>query len=743
MGLPSCVHRDWLAVRLSNKRTVPCITDFVMKNKKTILPLRPAVSPGGVNAFMRLSAGVALLGLLAIGNHAAAADRYVRPTATGAANGTDWNNAWAVNTINWSSINAGDTIWLAGGTHTGIMRPTKGGSAGNFVYVKRVRATDSAPVAAAGWNSAFDSQVIIATGGTALYFDTPGISYLYFDGRVDMGLQLVCGNSSGNQASCNITRAANNLTFTNIDFTGPGSSASGVSVGNNPVDMNGDHVGIRSFPYNSSTSTFEYVDNLYVSHCRVRGHPNEFWWHHTRDSVVEYCKIYDNGARNSATYHGNMFINAGTRNITFRYNEIFNWQVEGIFYIFDSCSYWYIYGNVFHDGMGGPSGNTHRVLEPQSNQHGPIFFYNNTVVNCWGDIRPANSGGTWSSDSVSRNNIFYNISSGYNGGGINAANNITGGSNPFVNYAGQDYHIVATTGAGYPRNSGVALAAVSGHTLNLDAEGKTRGADGSWDIGALEYGAAVASTNPVISVTPSSQDMGSIQSGTTIDRTFTIQNVGAGTLTGTVTVASPFSIVSGGTYSLGSNQSQTVTIRYSPTAAGNHSQTITFTGGGGASVVVTGAAWVVQSGSTFNAIAGAITAPFTTTGGFVSQTADTGVTDGGLAVYGFTVPSAGNYKITVNVNAPDDGANSIFVNVDAEPADPSMIWDIPVTSGFQDRTVAWRGNGTFDANEFSPKLFALTAGTHKLMIRGRERGVQLNQISIKKPLVPPPNLTVK
>jgi hypothetical protein len=418
-----------------------------------------------------------------------AANWFVRPTATGSANGSDWNNAWTVSTINWASVNGGDTIWLAGGTYSSEMHPTKGGSAGNFIYVKRVRASDSVPVAAAGWSGTFDSQVVINSGGTALWFDTPGIAYIYFDGRVDMGLQLVCGNSSGDQASCNITRAANNLTFSNIDFTGPGSSLSGVSVGNNPVIMNGDHVGLRSFPYNGATSTFEYVDNLYVSHCRVRGHPNEFWWHHTRNSVVEYCKIYDNGAQNSVTYHGNVFINAGTTNITFSYNEIFNWQVEGIFYLFDSCSYWYIYGNLFHDGMGGANGNTHRILEPQSNPHGPIFFYNNTVVNCWSDIRPPNSSGTWTAGSLSKNNLFYNISSGYNGGGIASANILVGSStNIFVNYAAQDYHIVATTGAGYARNNAQVIADVAGQTLALDPVGKLRGADGVWDIGAFEYG---------------------------------------------------------------------------------------------------------------------------------------------------------------------------------------------------------------------------------------------------------------
>jgi hypothetical protein len=52
-----------------------------------------------------------------------------------------------------------------------------------------------------------------------------------------------------------------------------------------------------------------------------------------------------------------------------------------------------------------------------------------------------------------------------------------------------------------------------------------------------------------ISVTPASQDFGSIQVGATADRTFTVQDAG-GTLSGNASVSAPFSIVAGGTYSL-------------------------------------------------------------------------------------------------------------------------------------------------------------------------------------------------
>ena len=76
----------------------------------------------------------------------------------------------------------------------------------------------------------------------------------------------------------------------------------------------------------------------------------------------------------------------------------------------------------------------------------------------------------------------------------------------------------------------------------------------------------------------------------------------------------------------------------------------------------------------------------------------TGVTNGGQAVFDFSVTNAGSYVVQGLVNAPNTGANSFYVNIDAQPTDPTTIWDIPVTSGFQQRFVSWRGNGT-DTND--------------------------------------------
>jgi len=94
------------------------------------------------------------------------------------------------------------------------------------------------------------------------------------------------------------------------------------------------------------------------------------------------------------------------------------------------------------------------------------------------------------------------------------------------------------------------------------------------------------------------------------------------------------------------------------------------------------------------------------------------------------------------VNAPDIAHNSLYVNIDAQPTDPAMIWQIPLTAGMESRIVSWQGAGTWDNPQFVPEVFSLTAGNHQLIIRGREMNTQFGNISILKMVQPPQNLRV-
>jgi outer membrane protein assembly factor BamB len=115
------------------------------------------------------------------------------------------------------------------------------------------------------------------------------------------------------------------------------------------------------------------------------------------------------------------------------------------------------------------------------------------------------------------------------------------------------------------------------------ARSTTQGA--CFDLSLTEAPSALA-------VGPASLDLGFLQAGDCASGSFFVTNTGGGTLTGTVTGAvAPFSIASGGSYSLTSNQWQAVVVQYCPTVPGSNDLSLTFTGGSGTARLVTGAAY--------------------------------------------------------------------------------------------------------------------------------------------------------
>lgn len=422
---------------------------------------------------------------------------FIRAQAVGHNNGRDWNNAWSLATVNWNFINSGDVVWLAGGAYTNGIVVSKSGTLENPINIRRATALDGATTNSLGWLQAMDSQVVIESTGPLRV----GVANIVLDGRTDMGMRFTVANVNGTPASADLT-GGSNIVFTNLDLVGPNAAAfpTGASCGTGLVSFNGDGCGVLiGYGYSQNPG----ADNITITHCRVRGHANEFWFAAARNVTIEHCRIYDNGAANSATWHGNVMIVNGSDGIVFRNNEVFNWQVEGLYPWGTASKNWQVYGNVFHDGIGGPNGNTHRFLELRAFSgtvtHGPFYIYNNTIVNCWAAIMRGDDSVFWSADSVVRNNLVWNVvgggigylpaladhnfSDGAAGPGLGS---ISGGGQPFVNFTNADYRIVNTIAGNLPRNKGQLIPNVGTLRYDLDQAGNIRGADGVWDIGALE-----------------------------------------------------------------------------------------------------------------------------------------------------------------------------------------------------------------------------------------------------------------
>ena len=148
----------------------------------------------------------------------------------------------------------------------------------------------------------------------------------------------------------------------------------------------------------------------------------------------------------------------------------------------------------------------------------------------------------------------------------------------FVNAAGGNYHLAAASPA-IDRGQ-------TQRTVTRDFEGHPRPQGAASDLGADETGGGAPA--PHIRVTPTSLAFGQVSVGSADDLTVTVRNTGGGTLTGSASTAAPFRLVGAASYSLAPNQTARITVRFSPTASGVASRFLTLTGGGGASVSLSG-----------------------------------------------------------------------------------------------------------------------------------------------------------
>ncbi len=103
-----------------------------------------------------------------------------------------------------------------------------------------------------------------------------------------------------------------------------------------------------------------------------------------------------------------------------------------------------------------------------------------------------------------------------------------------------------------------------------------------WYISIDDFMVKHTPTEPMFVISPTGYDFGSLQINTTGSQTFTMMNVGIGTLN--VTGISPtsdgfFSVTDAPAFpvALAAGESATFTIQYAPTAAGNHTATFTIT----------------------------------------------------------------------------------------------------------------------------------------------------------------------
>lgn len=781
-----------------------------------------------------------------------AATNYVRQGAAGASNGRSWTDAWPSLP---TTLVRGDVYYIADGQYPAYTfdDPMSGTT---LITVKKATLFDHG--ASTGWQSSYgDGQAIFRD---TIRFNT---SNYIFDGQVGggpgawtdsdgYGFRVDHAGTANGQKLCRIERGVSNITVKHTDFV---YSANAERIDTTATDQD----------------TFYSLGctNVTVSYCSMR-YPGRvhFLLQNCSKITVEYTYHYF--CKTCASQHSESWSDAGSDDIIIRHNLFKDNRGTGIIVVLSRGSFaasdnWEIYGNVFVGGRRTPYDVTDGAIPVINGQEANRWkIYNNAFINlvstgteCGIDFSQGitTAGGheiynnLWygneavryqfaPGDTTSRHDFSYFIN---NASHTADANQQIGTSDPFVDYRNLDFNLRSPTQPG--RN----LPA----PYNSDGTGALRGLDGVADRGAYEFRSGAA-TNATIQVSPGSLAFDPTRVNTTAEADILVHNAGGSTLSGNASTEPPFQIVAGATYSLNSNESQVVKVRYSPVETGNHNGLIRFTGGGDANISVSGSAtnptpivsaiahnatdvdpsragvqvfsgsvvrywgsasdtsglpinwhwvyrvndgpevvfaqgsgtvsevefaynsttlgtysWILRANNgletsqsvlnqeivapppasddlTFVAAAGTISPPFIVADGALSQAlTTTAVSEGGLAVYTFAVTNAGRYVIQASVNASTLARNSFFINIDAMPEDPYMVWDIvPLTVGFEQRFVSWRGNGAPESNELVPKYFDLAEGTHELYLVGREANTQIETISLNRLVAPPRNFRV-
>ncbi len=411
---------------------------------------------------------------------------YVTPSGGGTQNGTDWNNAFAGIP---STLVRGATYYIASGNYTSTVfsQPVSGTT---YIYFVKATAANSGNVA--GWQSSFGTGQAVWTNPGSDEWDIR-TSYLDFDG--------VTGTGSNNDYGfklVNPTFSTNNQYIGEVQVWSTGSAPSNVNIRH--VQMVGAGQNLTGTQYSVGLWLFG-ATNWLVQNCFIDNVSTWVAIVYATNITLDH-NYFRNGGSNSSTH--NAGISGGVSNMIIS-NNIFENLLGGsnTTYIEPQGNagsnaitqipgHWYIYGNVWKATSQSERTTQWANFSVTSNNIiDDVKFYNNTSYGLHGPIGVSGGNLTGSTNINVFNNLWVNTptSDGLNNvttSGNNIVSGVTTGYNfgdtpwttSFVNPAAGDFHLTAHT------NAGMSLPS----PYNVDPDGNNRGSNGTWDIGAYEYG---------------------------------------------------------------------------------------------------------------------------------------------------------------------------------------------------------------------------------------------------------------
>jgi hypothetical protein len=286
------------------------------------------------------------------------------------------------------------------------------------------------------------------------------------------------GESRLGPICCTATNVANSIIITHSDIT---AGATG--------------------PDDTRTLTIHDVDDLTIQYSAIRDSGCDLISGNVMNNLlVEYTKLARN--HQAAECHGDLleYQIGDASNFVFRYN--FFEDIVGS-YAFGShnptITGYEIYGNIFYWTESPFFGNHLVGCLSGSGALENVKFYNNTL---YGDFNGSNIGfGTLrGSGHEARNNIYVHTGASFS---LGFSTTTTSGNTCYNQGSSCNQNLSGNPLTSVPTNFAVGEASTAGTSLsspyNADLTGATRGADGTWDRGALEYqsGAVTRANNRV------------------------------------------------------------------------------------------------------------------------------------------------------------------------------------------------------------------------------------------------------
>ena len=389
--------------------------------------------------------------------------RYVRAGATGAGTGTDWSNACAdfTGACAVSSLVRGATYYVADGSYSG--RTWNRANSGSSRIVIR-KATSADHGTSSGWVNSYGDGQAVFNGVHSVTTD-----YWTFDGQVgdyrSLGIQSYGFKFDFSEGQNAVTNLGDFNTFQYIDFDGI------TATGNH--NYSGETKGLAAYGGNNWT----------VSHCAIHG-GESLLQGGGNNWVLEYSYLY-NARSTASNFHSNVFYASGMNGGVFRFNRVWDYNDEGLFFTGynGTISNIKVYGNVFFTD-GSPI-NPRGIELRQDYGYSNIEIYNNTFsrLGVGGILNRSPETGHTCSNCIAHNNLSYQAGNTLTG--MTNSNNTADNTNRFANLANGDFRLTAAL-------AGLALQA----PYHVDLTGLTRGADGVWDRGAHEFSSGSTSTPP-------------------------------------------------------------------------------------------------------------------------------------------------------------------------------------------------------------------------------------------------------